>query len=661
MTTPSPQPSNQNLSSFIWSVADSLRGPFKQSEYGRVILPFTVLRRLECVLEPTRETVLSTYEDIKGEGIDLNAVLPTVAGATFFNTSQYTLATLGQTNTRGNLEDYIAQFSPNARTIFDHFNLGQWLEKLEANNLLHHVAQQFAAIDLHPDRVSNIEMGHIFEHLIYKFAESANDTAGEYYTPRDVVRLATTLTIDPDSDELTDQGVIRTVYDPAAGTGGFLSAAIEQVRDWNEDARLVPYSQELNSETYAIQVADKLIQGYDTNNLKLGNTLSDDELGSETFHYGLSNPPFGTDWKSFKDAIEAEAKRGFAGRFGPGTPRVSDASMLFLLHLLSKRRPRSQGGSRFGIVLSGSPLFTGGAGSGESEIRRWILEEDLLEGIVALPTDLFYNTGIATYIWVLSNAKPKKRKGKVQLIDATNMHTSMRKSLGSKRKMISDEQIAEIARSYDAFEESGTSKIFDATDFGYRRVTIERPLKLTYTPHDPDRLAAMRDDKAWAKLDEEERTALEAVLPSLDERIPSRDRFERDLKAALTTHGVKLSAAMKKLAQKHLSESDETADVCKDKKGNVEPDTTLRDYENVPLGEDVNAYVEREVLPHVPDAWIDDSKRDEKDGQVGIVGYEIPFNRHFYVYTPPRPLEEIDRDLKETTDRIKAMIERLSG
>lgn len=649
-----------NQASFIWSVADLLRGPFKQSEYGRVILPFTVLRRLECVLEPTRDAVRASYRDFEAEGLDLNELLPGVSGVPFYNVSQYSLATLGQTNPRANLEDYVSKFSPNARGIFTHFAFDTWLDKLENANLLYLVAQKFAGFDLHPKRVSNMEMGHIFEHLVYKFAESANDTAGEYYTPRDVVRLATTLVIAPDHEALAGEGVIRTVYDPAAGTGGFLSAAIEQVLEWNPNARLVPYAQELNGETYAIQVADKLIQGYDTSKLKLGNTLSHDQLEGETFHYALSNPPFGTDWKGFSSAIEAERKRGYAGRFGPGLPRVSDASMLFLLHLLSKRRPPGRGGSRMGIVLSGSPFFSGGAGSGESEIRRWILEEDLVEAIVGLPTDLFYNTGIGTYVWILSNVKEERRKGLVQLIDATDMHTNMRKSLGNKRKYLSDEQIAEIARLHDAFEEGPKSKILPTKVFGFRRVTIERPLRLTYTPRDPNRLAALQDDKAWAKLDASDRETLRTALAALDERIPSRTRFEKALQAALKPTSTTLTATIRKLLQKHLSESDDTAEVCLSS-GKPEPDPSLRDNENVPLGESVTEYVGREVLPHVPDAWVDESKVDAKDGETGIVGYEIPFNRHFYVYTPPRPLEEIDHDLKQVTDRIKTMIERLSA
>jgi len=645
---------------FIWAVADLLRGPFKQSEYGRVILPFTVLRRLECVLEPTREDVLEQLERFAGEDVDLDLVLPAVADAPFYNTSRYSLGTLGQTNTLANLEDYVSKFSGNARGVFEHFGFDKWLEKLDSADLLYLVAQKFKDLDLHPERVSNVEMGNIFEHLVYKFAESANETAGEFYTPRDIVRLATTLVIAPDNEALAGEGVIRTVYDPAAGTGGFLSAAVEQIKEWNPGARLVPYAQELNAETYAIQVADKLIQGYDTKNLKLGNTLSDDQLAGQSFHYGLSNPPFGVDWKGIRTAVEAEHKRGYAGRFGPGTPRVSDGSMLFLLHLLSKRRPKSEGGSRFGIVLSGSPLFTGGAGSGESEIRRWILENDLLEAIVALPGDMFYNTGIATYVWILSNNKAPERVGKVQLIDATSMFASMRKSLGSKRRYLTDEQIAEIARLHDAFEETENSKIFATTDFGYRRVTIERPLKLAFTPHDEVGRAALQEEKAWQKVEEGERASILAALAQLDERIPSRTTFTKNLQAALKPSGVKVGAPIMRLLTKHLSVSDEHAELCK-VRGQVEADPSLRDYENVPLGEDVREYFEREVLPHVPDAWIDENKRDEKDGEVGIVGYEIPFNRHFYTYTPPRPLEEIDADLRETTRRIMRMIEGLSA
>jgi len=485
----------QNLADFIWNVADVLRGDFKQSEFGRIILPFTVLRRLECVLDPSRDKVLDQYQSIKDSGVDLDLILPATAGATFYNVSRFTLGSVGSTSTRANLEDYIAKFSANARQVFEHFAFDGWLARLETANLLYLVTQKFASINLHPATISNHEMGLVFEHLIRKFAESANDTAGEFFTPRDVVRLATTLVFAPDHQALNGKGVVRTVYDCAAGTGGFLSSAIEQVAEWNPNARLVPYAQELNPETYAISVADKLIQGFETKNIKLGNTLSNDQLPHERFDYCLANPPFGVKWEKVQRLVQDEhSQLGYAGRFGPGLPRVGDGSLLFLMHLLSKRKPIELGGTRIGIVLSGSPLFNGGAGSGESEIRRWILENDWLEAIIALPNDLFYNTGIGTYIWVLSNHKEAERRGKVQLIDATAMHAPMRKSLGSKRKYLAEEQIAQIARLHQAFEEGPCSKIFATTDFGYRRITVERPLRLRFAVT-PDKLAAYQATK----------------------------------------------------------------------------------------------------------------------------------------------------------------------
>ncbi|MCL7461443.1 class I SAM-dependent DNA methyltransferase [Pseudomonas sp. NW5] len=631
----------QTLADFIWNVADVLRGDFKQSEFGRIILPFTVLRRLECVLEPTRESVRTQHSLLKDSGVDLDLLLPGTAGATFYNVSQFSLASLGSTSTRANLEDYIAKFSANARQVFEHFAFDGWLEKLDKANLLYLVTQKFAAIDLHPDAISNHEMGLVFEHLIRKFAESANDTAGEFFTPRDVVRLATTLVFAPDHQALNGEGVVRTVYDCAAGTGGFLSSAIEQVSEWNPNARLVPYAQELNPETYAISVADKLIQGFSTQNIKLGNTLSNDQLPHEQFDYCLANPPFGVKWEKVQKQVQDEhTQQGFAGRFGPGLPRVGDGSLLFLMHLLSKRKPAEQGGTRIGIVLSGSPLFNGGAGSGESEIRRWILENDWLEAIIALPTDLFYNTGIGTYVWILSNHKDALRKGKVQLIDASAMHAPMRKSLGSKRKYLSDEQIAEIAKLHEAFGEGPNSKIFATTDFGYRRITVERPLRLRFSV-DPDKLAAYQNTKG-----SDQAEAFAAV----------EGRFD-NLPAFLKAAGVKkLSKGAQKAVLACFGERDAEAQPVLDDKGNVQSDSDLREFENVPLNQSIQDYFEREVLPHVPDAWIDTGKTDAKDGQVGIVGYEINFNRYFYVYQPPRPLTEIDADLKAVEAEIAALL-----
>ncbi|NIC42307.1 class I SAM-dependent DNA methyltransferase [Aquabacterium sp. A08] len=637
----------QNLASDIWNIADTLRGDFKQSEFGRVILPFAVLRRLECVLEPTRSAVLAQYEAVKTTGIDLDLVLPATAQANFYNVSQFNLATLGSTSTRANLEDYVAKFSANARQVFEHFEFGKWLEKLEKANLLYMVANQFANLGLHPNVLTNHEMGLVFEHLIRKFAESANDTAGEFFTPRDVVRLVTTLVFATDHEALNGQGVIRTVYDCAAGTGGFLSSAIEQVQEWNPNAKLVPYAQELNPETYAISVADKLIQGYDVRNLKLGNTLNNDQLRNERFDYCLANPPFGVKWEKVQADVNAEhVNEGFAGRFGPGLPRVGDGSLLFLMHLLSKRKPVDEHskGTRIGIVLSGSPLFNGGAGSGESEIRRWILENDWLEAIVALPNDLFYNTGIGTYIWVLSNHKAAERKGLVQLIDASALHTPMQKSLGSKRKRLSEDQIAEIARLLQDMPNEGISKLFKTTDFGYRRITVERPLR-------------MRFDATEARIANFNAVTSQAHADKLAGVSGTFDSLDALLKAA----------GIKKLTKAHLKElmatvgiKDPDAQPMKDMSdkggGNVMPDADLREFENVPLGQPIADYFAKEVLPHVPDAWIDGGKKDEKDGQVGIVGYEINFNRYFYQYQPPRPLAAIDADLKAIEAEIAALL-----
>ncbi|MES9826622.1 MAG: class I SAM-dependent DNA methyltransferase [Candidatus Thiodiazotropha endolucinida] len=643
----------QNLAGFIWSVADLLRGDFKRSEFGRVILPFTLLRRLECVLEPTREAVLKRHAKLKDSSIELDTVLPKISGHRYYNTSRYQLANLGETETRANLEDYLTKFSENTRQIFDYFNFPIWLDRLVDANLLYLVVQKFAGIDLHPQAISNHEMGLVFEELIRRFAESANDTAGEYFTPRDVVRLATTLIFAPDQEVLTGEGVVRTIYDPCCGTGGFLASGIEQVHEWTDKARIVPFGQELNPESFAIAMADMMVKGYDPKNLHFGNTLSDDQLPFEQFNYCLANPPFGVDWKKVQKAVTDEHRyKGHDGRFGPGLPRVSDGSLLFLMHLLSKRSDNG-GGTRIGIVLNGSPLFTGGAGSGESEIRRWILENDWLEAIVALPTDLFYNTGIATYIWVLSNHKEKQRKDKVQLIDATSQWASMRKSLGSKRRYITDEQVADIARQLEAFEETETSKIFSTTDFGYRRITVERPLQPAFYPKDKLRRDALQADKGWSKLSGERQQEILATLANMrKKKHPSRSDFFMAVNKQLSS---KLSTPEKKILQKHISEHDPEAEVCMTK-GAIDPNPDLRDNENVPLNEDIETYFAREVTPHVPDAWIDTGKRDEKDGEVGIVGYEINFNRYFYKYQPPRPLAEIDAELKQVEQEIMALL-----
>lgn len=645
-----------NTASFIWSVADLLRGDYKQSDYGKVILPFTLLRRLECVLEPTREAVLTEYKERKDLGIPLELFLTKKSGQSFYNTSKFSLNTLlaDPTNLKANLEHYIADFSDNAREIFEKYKFHEQLEYLDESNLLYQIVQKFANVDLHPDTISNHEMGLVFEELIRRFAEASNETAGEHFTPRDIVRLTTALLFIGDDAVLTKAGVVRSLYDPTAGTGGFLTSGSEYVHELNPDAKLVTFGQELNPESYAICRADMLIKGQAVENIKYGNTLSDDQLPTEKFDYMLSNPPFGVEWKKVEKVIKDEHKlKGYNGRFGAGLPRVSDGSLLFLLHLISKMRPVDEGGSRIGIILNGSPLFTGGAGSGESEIRRYVLENDLVEAIVAMPNDMFFNTGIATYIWILSNHKDKSRKNKVALINASNMGESMRKSLGSKRKFLSEESIEDITRIYGEFESSKVCKIFDTTDFGYRRITVERPLQLSFFPHDEERLELLKADKAFKKLDEALQNEILEALKNIEaDKISSRDKFVELLK-------VKLTASQLKLLQKHLSEHDDEAELCRDKKGNLEPNPDLRDYENIPLNEDIYEYFEREVKPHVPLAWIDEKKCDEKDGKVGIVGYEIPFNRYFYEYKPPRALEEIDAELEILTKEIMEMLREI--
>ena len=654
---------HSQMAAFIWSVADLLRGDFKQSQYGRIILPFTLLRRLECVLEPTKDKVLAAAREHKERPDTVREqLLLRAADQPFFNASELTLGTLSDTLTSDDLMSYVQSFSSDAREIFEHFHFEDFVQQLSANNLLYQVVQRFASFDLSPQRISNFGMGSIFEELIRKFAESSNETAGEHFTPRDVVHLTTSLVLTGEEDKLRPHSIV-TIYDAAAGTGGFLSEADEYIGEVSEQVTTTLFGQELNPESYAICKADMLIKGKAVANIKLGNTLSDDQLAGEHFDFMLANPPFGVEWKKVQKQVTDEHKlRGFDGRFGPGLPRVSDGSLLFLLHLVSKMRDPREGGSRIGIILNGSPLFTGGAGSGESEIRRYLLQNDMVEAIVALPTDMFYNTGIATYVWVLSNDKPAKRKGKVQLINATERYSKMRKSLGSKRQYVSDDDQQAIVRAYGAFVESDESKIFPIETFGYRRITVERPLRLNFQASE-ERLQRLEAEKPLQKLLEHELETLTRACQRLDATYCYRNRetFLGDLKAALNAESLKLSAPQLKAVANALSERDPEADICTDAKGNPEPDSSLRDNENVPLGESVFDYFEREVRPHVPDAWIDESKRDEQDGEIGIVGFEIPFNRHFYVFEPPRPLEEIDADLKACTDRIKGMIEELSA
>lgn len=762
---------------FIWSVADLLRGDFKQSQYGRIILPFTLLRRLECVLDKDKSAVLAKHAEVSKMGLPEDACEKMVlraTEATFFNTSPMDLSKLGETGIKDNLEKYIQSFSRDAREIFEYFKFAEFIAQLADANLLYKVVQKFATTDLSPKAISNYEMGLVFEELIRRFAESSNETAGEHFTPRDIVRLTTSLVFMEDDDALTQEGIIRTIYDPTAGTGGFLSSGMEYVHELNPNAVMRAFGQELNPESYAICKADMLIKGQDVSRIKLGNTLSNDQLYADKFDYMLSNPPFGVDWKKVEGEIKDEhTLKGFDGRFGPGLPRVSDGSLLFLMHLISKLRDTKDGGGRIGIILNGSPLFTGGAGSGESEIRRYILEADLLEAIVALPTDMFYNTGIATYVWVLSNKKDPERKGKVQLINGVNLCGKMRKSLGSKRNVMVEDDIAIITRTFGRVEvvdavaldkpeevksnrgrqsenpkvaeaKTFSSKIFATTDFGYRRITVERPLRLS-VQFDDARLEELRfaprpftavmkrvyehfgqswtektygdlaavavevrayikshfadlkekdikdllDAKLWrsqkALLDNGRK--LQGALAKqmgagriVDGPCDDFNRFEIELKKAHKTTDVSLDVREKKQLLDAVSWKNPEAErvIKKIHKEKAKPlyglfeisgktlefqaDGDLRDNENIPLDpsrpvtETVEEYFLKEVAPHVPDAWIDAGKRDEKDGELGIVGYEIPFNRHFYVYTPPRDLEEIDRDLDLVSGEIMALL-----
>jgi type I restriction enzyme M protein len=671
-------PNFSSTANEIWAVADLLRGDFKQSQYGRIILPFALLRRLECVLAPTKAGVLAKLPAVAAMPVEAQEkLLLREAKQFFYNTSPMDLGKLGETDTARNLETYVQSFSPDAREIFEHFKFLDFVHLLDDANLLYLIVQRFAAWDLSPKAIDNYHMGLVFEELIRKFAESSNETAGEHFTPRDIVRLTTALVFIEDDELLTLEGIVRSIYDPTAGTGGMISSGMEYVHELNRHARLAPFGQELNPESYAICKADMLIKGLDVSKIRLGNTLSDDQLAGILFDYMLSNPPFGVDWKKIQKAITDEhLHKGFAGRFGPGLPRVSDGSLLFLLHLVAKMRPLQkgkdgamEGGSRIGIILNGSPLFTGGAGSGESEIRRYLLENDLVEAIIALPTDMFYNTGIATYVWILSNRKPAHRKGLVQLIHAADCHEKMRKSLGSKRKQFSEDHITAITRLFaDARPHEPApadlplrSKLFPTTAFGYRRITVERPLQLRFDPQNPEKRAALTADSGWEKLDPDEQAILLAALDTLDTAYLSRTAFLKDLSAKLKSTTCKLNTSNFKLLQKHLGEHDDDAEICKDAKGHIEPNPDLRDNENVPLGEDIFSYFAREVTPHVPLAWIDESKRDDKDGGIGTVGYEIPFNRHFYTYNPPRPLDAIDTELAEVTGEIQELLQEVAG
>ena len=652
---------------FIWSIADLLRGDYKQADYGKVILPLTVLRRLDCVLEPTKQKVLDYLPKLASMNIEnADPVLNKVAGFKFHNQSKYDFQSLkaDPTHIAANLTHYINGFSTDARNIIEYFKFNEQIDKLDKADLLYLVVKKFAEVDLHPDQVSNIEMGYIFEELIRKFSELSNETAGEHFTPREVIRLMVNLLFVNDREILTRQGIVKTLYDPACGTGGMLSVAEEYLQDLNPDARLEVFGQELNDESYAICKSDMLIKGQNPANIKFGNSFTVDGLEGEKFDYMLSNPPFGVEWKKVEKFITDEYdKKGHGGRFGAGLPRISDGSFLFLQHMISKMKHDSAG-SRIGIVFNGSPLFTGSAGSGESEIRKWIIENDMLEAIVALPDQLFYNTGISTYIWIVTNRKDAARKGKIQLVNAVDYYTKMKKSLGNKRNEISAENIDIITKLYGDFNQGEFCKVFDNADFGYQRITVERPLKLNFQTSS-ERIDRLKEETAFTNLasskkkgtsGEEEIEAGKRLQQSILDMLSSmdsgklyknRDEFTKVLKHHIKVSGLDVNPPLLKAMLKALSEQDETADVCT-VKGEPESDTNLRDYENVPLKEDIHTYFEREVKPHVPDAWIDESKTK--------VGYEINFTKEFYKYKPLRSLDEIRADIIALEEEMEGLL-----
>ncbi|HXG28575.1 MAG TPA: N-6 DNA methylase [Nevskiales bacterium] len=711
---------HSEIVSFLWGVADLIRDTFKRGKYQDVILPLTVLRRLDCVLAATKEKVLLTQARFKGKLENLDPQLRAASGFAFYNTSRYDFDKLlaDAPHLAANLRNYIAGFSPNMREVLERFDFDNTISKLDEAGLLFQVLERFRKVDLHPDRIDNPTMGTIFEELIRKFNEALNENPGEHFTPRDVVHLMVDLMLAGDEDRIRRRGVVCTVYDPCCGSGGMLMIAKEHITIGlrkngsllrpaiNPHAEIHLFGQEVNPETWAVSRSDLFMKdptGRDADRIGYGSVLSNDRHAGLSFDYLIANPPYGKDWKRDEDAVRAEHERGAAGRFAPGLPRISDGQLLFLLHMLAHAKAPREGGSRIAIIMNGSPLFTGDAGSGESEIRRYILEHDLLEALIALPEQLFYNTGIATYVWVLTNRKAPERKGRVQLIDASAFWVPMRKSLGDKRREIPPERAQDIVKLLRDFQDGDTrritkdgkeeevvvSRIFPTTHFGFRKITVERPLKLNFQAS-PERIARLEEEKGFKALaqskkkgaagakEQAEGRALQEAIRALLRGLPAtlfkeRAAFERTLDAAAKKAGVKLPAPARKAILAALAERDETAAICRDAEGNPEPDPELRDTESVPLppGDDpadaegvpasVRAFFEREVKPHVPDAWIDTAKRDPKDGRVGLVGYEINFNRYFYRYTPPRRLEEIEADIRAIEADIVRMLAEVTG
>jgi type I restriction enzyme M protein len=670
--------------SFIWAIADLLNGAFKKSEFQKIILPFTVLRRLDYALVDTKKIVLQKEQDLKEKGLEnRHNQLCRASGYAFYNTSKFDYESLlrDDAHLARNLRQYILKFSDNVSKIFDAFNFDDAIRDLEKNNLLYLLMDRFnerSKVDLRPGGLSNHEMGLVFEHLLRKFNEAQNENPGEHFTPRDAVRLLVDAVLLYDEDLSKADAVSRTINDCCCGTGGILSIGKEHILDINPKAKVHLYGQELNPQTWAVARSDLFIlepDGKDAENIKLGSTLSNDQLSNMTFDYQFVNPPYGMEWSKDEKAVKEEAKRGYSGRFGAGLPSKSDGQMLFLQHFIDRMHKAEEAQSYIGMIMNGSPLFTGGAGSGPSEIRRWVFENDWLEAIIAMPQDIFYNTGIGTYIWILNNRKPARRRNKVMLLDASGdeFWTPMSKSLGSKRREISEDNKKFILQLSENRKEGPHVKIFDSSDFGYREVKVQRPLRLRFEVTQESRaemrkITAFRNLAVSKKKDPEVKQTEEAAGRQLQQKIIdtlsplmgsaflNRDKFMAALETAVQGAALKLKAPVLKAIVSSASTKDPEADICVDKDGNPEPDKELTDTEMVPLKEDINDYFQREVLPHVPDAWIDQTHCDHKDGEIGRVGYEIPFNRHFYQYKPPRDLVEIDADLDLLSGEIMEML-----
>ena len=718
---------HEELKAMIWEIANRLRGPYRPPQYRLVMLPMVVLRRLDCVLEPTKDTVLAKHEELVAQGVPEKAMDKLLGNAAdpnrshpLYNTSPYTFEKLlgDAENIAPNLVAYINGFSLTARDIFERFKFIDQIEKLDASNRLFTIVKAMADVNLHPDRIDNLQMGYLFEHLVMRFNEQANEEAGDHFTPREVIRLMANL-IYIGEQNIYKPGIFRTIYDPACGTGGMLSESEKLILSQNLRAQLALYGQEYNEESWAICCSDMLIKDEDTANIILGDTLGDgktrDEFEGERFHYMMANPPFGVEWKDQKQVVMQEHKTtGFLGRFGAGLPAINDGSLLFLQHMISKMHPYEEGdenrpGSKIAIVFNGSPLFSGDAGSGRSNIRRWIIENDWLDTIVALPDQLFYNTGIFTYVWLVTNRKPELRRGKVQLINGTRFFQKMKKSLNNKRNEISEDQIRHLTSVYGNFQNGETaeveidgkietrviSRIFENREFGFLKVTVERPLRMNFEAT-PARIARLDQQSAFSNLTiprkrkdiavvereteagRKQQDAIRKTLAKLEGKGRYMDRsvFESDLREVIGRAGLKLSVSIKKAIFKALGERDSEAEICRDSKGKPEPDNELRDTENIPiplgttmplpmdfgpkkpncqlvetLKDDIDAYVAREVLPHVPDSWVDYKKTK--------VGYEIPINRHFYVYKPLRPLQEIGADIDKLEGEIAELLKGL--